>query len=170
MKFNFTLRLEQPRDFEAISNVTRLAFANHPFSQHYEEFMILALRREGALTLSLVAEVDSKIVGHVAFSPLSISDGSSAWFALGPVSVHPEYQRTGVGSALIREGLARLKANGMQGCALVGDPQYYTRFGFKKVEGLTCPGIPPEYFVALRSQGKMPQGIVTFHEGFQAKQ
>ena len=75
-------------------------------SNHTEQFIIEALRSARALTVSLVAEVDGIVVGHIAFSPVTMSDGTSAWYGLGPVSVHPEYQRNGIGKALIQEGLA----------------------------------------------------------------
>ncbi|MCC7147433.1 MAG: N-acetyltransferase [Phycisphaeraceae bacterium] len=109
------------------------------------------------------------MVGHIAFSPVTISDGSVGWFGLGPVSVVPEYQRRGIGSALIREGIERLKALGAQGCCLVGHREYYPRFGFKNVAGLSHAGVPAEVFFALSFGGRMPQGAVEFHEGFGAK-
>jgi putative acetyltransferase len=82
--------------------------------------------------------------------------------------VLPAYQQIGIGKALIREGLARLKALGARGCCLVGHPGYYTKFGFKNVDGLSLEGVPPEVFFALSLDGSYPQGMVTFHEGFAA--
>lgn len=76
-----------------------------------------ALRAAEALTISLVAEVDNKLVGHIAFSPLTISDGTAHWYGLGPLAVLPAYQRQGIGKALMQQGLADLKANAAQGCA-----------------------------------------------------
>ena len=73
--------------------------------------------------MSLVAEVDGRVVGHIAFSPVAMSDGTNHWYGLGPVSVLPQCQRRGIGKALIQEGLARLKELGAKGCCLVGHPQ-----------------------------------------------
>jgi len=84
------------------------------------------------------------------------------------VSVLPEYQRQGIGKALIREGLSRLKDLNVQGCCLVGHPEYYKRFGFKNIPGLVHEGVPQEVFLALSLDGHAPQGIVEFHEGFKA--
>jgi putative acetyltransferase len=78
----------------------------------------------------------------------------------------PEYQRRGIGSALIREGLSRLKALDAAGCCLVGHPAYYRRFGFENAPGLVCEGVPRDVFFALSIDGHIPQGIVEFHEAF----
>ena len=133
-----------------------------------EQFIVKALRAAGALTLSLVAEIDGRVVGHVAFSPVIISDGTKDWYGLGPVSVLPEYQKQGIGNSLINEGLSLLKQLGSQGCALVGDPNYYIRFGFKNFPELVHEGIPQEFFLCMPFTDAIPQGIVTFHQGFLA--
>nr|WP_269213786.1 N-acetyltransferase [Vibrio sp. VB16] len=83
------------------------------------------------LTISLVAEIDSRIVGHIAFLPVTISDGTIGWYDLGPISVLPEYYKQGIGNSLMINGLSMLKELKAQGCALVGDPNYYNRFGFR---------------------------------------
>jgi putative acetyltransferase len=108
------------------------------------------------------------VVGHIAFSPVNISDGTSDWYGLGPVSVLPEYQRKGIGKALMEEGLSQLKALGARGCCLVGHPEYYRKFGFENPSGLVHEGVPPEVFFALTFDGPIPQGNVTFHDGFLA--
>jgi len=162
------IRNETTSDIEAISEVTIAAFQNHPISNHTEQFIITALRDANALTISLVAEVGGKVVGHIAFSPVTISDGSPDWYGLGPVSVLPEYQKQGIGKALIHEGLSLLKALGGKGCALVGDPNYYKRFGFRNIPNLIHEGIPQEVFLALPLNEKIPQDTVVFHEGFLA--
>ena len=97
-----------------------------------------------------------------------MSDGTKDWYRLGPVSVHPDFQRQGIGKALIQEGLSRLKNLKAKGCCLVGHPQYYRQFGFNNVEGLVHEGVPQEVFFALSFDGNMPQGNVMFHEGFRA--
>ena len=124
------IRDERPEDVDAIRNLTARAFAGMPYSDGTESAIVDRLREAGTLTLSLVAAMDGAVVGHVAFSPVAISDGSKDWFGLGPISVEPQHQREGIGSALVDAGLSRLKALGARGCVLVGDPGYYGRFGF----------------------------------------
>lgn len=162
------IRPESPADAQAITDLTVAAFETLAISSHTEQFIVQALRAAGALTLSLVAELDGRVVGHIAFSPVTMSDGSAHWYGLGPVSVLPAHQRQGIGGALIREGLARLQALGAKGCCLVGHPGYYPRFGFINPQGLAVEGVPPEAFFALRFDGPMPQGHVTFHAAFLA--
>lgn len=162
------IRKETTSDIEAISQVTTAAFRTLPISNHTEQFIIEALRAAGALTLSLVAEIDGRVVGHVAFSPVIISDGAKDWYGLGPVSVLPECQKQGIGISLINEGLSLLKQLNGKGCALVGDPNYYKWFGFKNFPELVYEGVPQEVFLALPFDEKIPQGIVVFHEGFLA--
>ena len=162
------IRKETTSDIEAITQITIAAFRTVPISNHTEQFIIKALRAAGALTLSLVAEIDGRVVGHVAFSPVIISDGATGWYGLGPVSVLPDYQKQGIGKALINKGLSLLKDMGGEGCALVGDPNYYKRFGFKNYPELIHEGIPQEVFLVLPFTEKIPKGIVVFHEGFKA--
>lgn len=163
-----TLRDETESDFAAIRDVTEAAFRTLAISGHTEQFIIEALRTAGALTISLVATLNGTVVGHLAFSPVTMSDGTPGWYGLGPVSVLPAYQRQGIGKALIAEGLARLKALAANGCCLVGHPGYYGRFGFENPSGLALDGVPPEVFFALPFNGRMPQGTVVFHEAFMA--
>ena len=162
------IRNETTSDIEAISEVTIAAFQNLQISNHTEQFIINALRAANALTASLVAEIDRRVIGHIAFSPVTISDGSPNWYGLGPVSVLPEHQRRGIGKSLIQEGLSLLKGLGGEGCVLVGDPNYYKRFGFRNIPDLIHEGIPQEVFLALPFNEKNPQGIVLFHRGFLA--
>ncbi len=129
MRNDIRVRPETPADVSVITDLTVAAFRTLAISNHTEQFIITALRAAGALTLSLVAEVDGRVVGHIAFSPVTISDGSQSWYGLGPVSVLPEFQGQGIGGALIRDGLSRLKDLNACGCCLVGHPGYYTRFG-----------------------------------------
>jgi len=169
LKLNMIIRNETEADVEAISEVTMAAFEKHPYSHQTEQFIINALRAADVLTISLVAEMDNKVVGHIAFSPATISDGSQGWYGLGPISVLPELQKQGIGKAMMHEGLLRLKAMGAKGCALVGDPNYYVRFGFRNIPGLIYEHVPQENFLVLQFDESRPQGIVTFHEGFNAK-
>lgn len=164
------IRNETDGDADAITAVTLAAFATLEISQHTEQFIVKALRAAGALAVSLVAELYGRVVGHVAFSPVVLSDGTPDWHGLGPVSVLPAHQRQGIGKALIRQGLARLQAMGARGCCLVGHPDYYRKFGFRNLDQLAHAGVPPEYFLALSFDGHWPQGAVAFHEAFGARE
>jgi putative acetyltransferase len=168
MNPKIVIRNETPRDVGAITEVTSAAFKPLEISSHTEQLVIEALRAAQALTVSLVAELEGRVIGHIAFSPVTISDGASNWYGLGPVSVLPAYQRQGIGTALIQAGLSRLKDLQAQGCCLVGHPDYYRKFGFTNMSGLVLEGVPPEVFFALSFDGHIPQGKVTFHEGFKA--
>jgi putative acetyltransferase len=162
------IRNETIADIGAISEVTIAAFETLEVSNQTEHFIIDALRTAHALTISLVAELGGRVVGHIAFSPVTISDGTRDWYGLGPVSVLPEYQCQGIGTALIQEGLSRRKDLNAEGCCVVGHPEYYRKFGFENVPELTIEGVPPEVFFALAFQGSTPRGTVTFHDGFKA--
>ena len=162
------IRPEAPADVAALAAVTEAAFLDAPHSDHNEQFILAGLRAAGALTISLVAEVHGIIVGHVALSPVSLSDGTPAWFGLGPVSVLPPWQGRGIGSALIKEALERLSARGASGCVVLGDPAYYRRFGFANDAGLVLPDVPPEYFMALAFRPPAPRGTVAYHPAFRA--
>lgn len=168
MNSEMVIRNETPDDIDAITEVTIAAFKTLPISQHTEQFIIEALRAANALTVSLVAEVNNRVIGHIAFSPVTISDGTPNWYGLGPVSVLPEYQRKGSGKALIEEGLSHLRDLNARGCCLVGHPEYYKKFGFENVSGLVHEGVPPEFFFALSFDGNIPRGTVVFHEAFRA--
>ena len=168
MNLKFIIRDETDADVTAITEVTIAAFKSLEISNHTEQFIIEALRTANALSISLVAEIDARVIGHIAFSPLTISDGTQNWYGLGPVSVLPEFQRQGIGKALIQEGLSRLKDMNARGCCLVGHPDYYRKFGFKNVSDLVCEGVPQEVFFALSFDGHIPHGEVTFHEAFKA--
>ena len=106
------IRQETPADIEAITEITKLAFENHPFSRNTEQFIINALRAANALTVSLVAQIDGAVVGHIAFSPVTFTDGSQNWYGLGPISVRPAYQKQGIGTSLVSQGLRLLKDAG----------------------------------------------------------
>ena len=162
------IRDESPSDIQAIDTITRAAFAHHPYSRQTEQFIVKALRAAGALAVSLVAEEAGEVVGHIAFSRVSVPEGGEGWYGLGPVSVAPACQRRGIGSALVREGLARLNARQAAGCILVGDPGFYRRFGFSALPGLVHAGVPDENVLALRFGVARPRGAVTFHPAFWA--
>jgi putative acetyltransferase len=169
MNQNFVIRDEAVGDFGTITKVTIEAFNTLEISNHTEQFIIEALRAARALTISLVAEMDGCVIGHIAFSPITISDNTTNWYGLGPISVLPGHQRKGIGKSLIKEGLSRLKNLNAQGCCVVGHPDYYKKVGFKNISGLVLEGVPEEVFLSLPFSDHIPQGSVTFHEGFKAE-
>lgn len=161
------IRPEKQGDEAVIEQVTRAAFAKLRYSDQTEPIIIRRLREAGGLALSLVAEMDGQVVGHVAFSRVTVDGEDKGWLGLGPISVKPELQRKGIGSLLIRAGLAQIRAGGVKGCVLEGDPNYYKRFGFKSYPGLTYHGAPsPEFFMALPFYEDAPQGSVEYHPVF----
>ncbi|HOB60933.1 MAG TPA: N-acetyltransferase [Candidatus Competibacteraceae bacterium] len=169
MKAKLVIRNEIDADIEAISAVTVAAFKTLKISNHTEQFIIAALRAAKALSVSMVAEIDGRVVGHIAFSPVTLSDGTPNWYGLGPISVLPEYQRQGIGKALIQTGLSQLKDMKAQGCCLVGHPDYYKKFGFANTSKLVLEGVPPQVFFVRSFDGRVPQGKVVFHDGFSAE-
>lgn len=168
MNMKFTIRDERSGDIASIAFITEEAFKIMEISDHTEQFIINALRAAGALTITLVAEMDGNVIGHIAFSPVTMSDGSGGWYGLGPVSVLPDHQHQGVGKALIEEGLSRLIDLGARGCCLVGHPEYYKKFGFKNVTELVYAGVPQEVFFVRSFDGNIPRGEVAFHDAFKA--
>ncbi len=155
------IRPETPQDAEAIFELTQAAFAPKGFSDGTEGAIIAAMRQSGDLTLSLVAEDEGEIIGHVAFSPATISDSAGDWYGLGPISVREDCQRQGIGRKLTNEGLTRLKAGGAAGCALTGDPAIYTRFGFIS-NGLRHAGTKDHCVLWQSFSGAPARGTVTF--------
>jgi putative acetyltransferase len=162
------IRSEEFGDIEAIEVVTTAAFLNAPHTDHTEQYIVRELRNADALSISLVAEHQGDIIGHVAISPITISDGTTGWFGLGPISVSPNLQKSGIGSKLMLAALEALKGSGASGCVLLGDPAYYSRFGFRPESGIVLPDVPAEYFQALPFSATLPIGDVTYHEAFNA--
>ncbi|MBD2070636.1 N-acetyltransferase [Leptolyngbya sp. FACHB-671] len=163
---NINIREEVASDVADIRALIVAAFLNAPHTSHTEQFIVDALRNSGNLAISLVAEVDGQVVGHIAISPVSISDGSQNWYGLGPISVIPKYQGLGIGSQLMRQALASLRDRGASGCVVLGNPEYYSRFGFKAEPNLVLPEVPPEYFQAISFDRRIPSGLVSYHESF----
>jgi predicted N-acetyltransferase YhbS len=164
------IRPETNADFSSIFHVTEQAFKNHPHSSQTEQFIVNELRNNNALSLSLVAESNQKIIGHIAFSEVHISDGATQWYIAGPLSVLPGFQRKGIGSALIKTGLKILQTQlNANGCVLVGSPEYYNRFGFFSSPELNAAEVPQEFVLALSlQQGKLPTGYISWNEAFSA--
>ncbi len=163
------IRPETPADIPAIFHVNQRAFG-----RDNEARLVNKLRGENAITLSLVAQVDEAIVGHILFSPVTIRDGETEWQALGlgPVAVLPEFQKQGIGSKLIRAALAELKMRGHGVVIVLGHAEYYPRFGFQPSQpfGIRWEvDVPAEVFMlteltpgALRGR----RGVVRYHPAF----
>ena len=162
------VRTETDRDREGIREVNIAAFRGHRYSQQTEHLIVEALRAAGALEVSLVAESDGEVVGHIAFSAASIGGSSTGWFVLGPVAVQPARQGEGIGRALVEAGLDALRSRGAGGCVLVGDPAFYVRFGFGQYPGVAWHGVPDENVLCLLMSGEMPTGEVAHHPAFLA--
>ncbi|MXO63389.1 GNAT family N-acetyltransferase [Altererythrobacter oceanensis] len=162
------IRPEAAEDIHSIRKLTNAAFLGVEHSSQTEGAIVDALREAAALSLSLVAEKGSSILGHIGFSSVLIDGDDIGWFGLGPVSVSPCRQRSGVGSALVKEGLQALTQRNAQGCVVLGDPTYYSRFGFTSDHALRYPGVPAEYFQSLVLTGKPAAGEVSYHAAFGA--
>lgn len=151
-----TVRDEAPADLDAVRAVVTRAF-----EQPAEASLVDALRKAGKATISLVAERDGRIVGHILFSPVTLAEAPHALFApapapfasgLAPLAVAPEEQKTGIGSALVRAGLARCRAAGHAFVVVLGSPAYYGRFGFVDAERHRLHSeyhVPPGVFQVL---------------------
>jgi putative acetyltransferase len=176
---SLVVRPERPGDEAAIFTVTRDAFVGAQHSSGTEQLIVDELRRRGVLTVSLVAERAGGAVGHVAISPVTIVPSEVAvdhhtvevvdgWYGLGPVSVLPDHQGQGVGTVLIGQALRALAD--AQGCVVLGDPDYYGRFGFRPDPRLALPGVPPESFQVLRlAANEVPRGTVAYDLAFEAE-
>jgi len=146
--------------------VIATAFEHAPHASGTEAAIVDALRASNVLTLSLVAEEHSEVVGCAAYSPVSVGGIHAGWFGLGPIAVVKRMQRRGIGRALIETGLERLRAMGAQGCVVLGEPDYYARFGFESDANLRFPGVPDQYFQRLLFRGPAPMGVVEYHAAF----
>ena len=161
------IKSEERQDVPTIREIVRLAFSDAPHSRGTEAAIIDGLRAAGALSNSLVAIDAGRIVGHIATSPVEIEKGSGRWFGLGPVSVIPDRQLQGIGSAIITEALKRLRKSGAAGCVVLGDPAYYRRFGFEHDPAVRYRDVPPPYFQLLSFTGQRPSGAIEYHRAFE---
>ena len=163
----WAIREERPGDEAATAALTEAAFRDLPYSDGTEATIIERLRADGNLALSLVAEDSGgTIVGHAAFSPVTIAGEAQGWYGLGPLSVSPARQREGIGSALVRGGLERLAGERAAGCVVLGEPAYYGRFGFRHEPRLSYPGPRPEYFQMVAFADSWPEGTVRYAPAF----
>jgi putative acetyltransferase len=175
-----TIRDEQPADRAAVRTVVTAAFG-----QPAEADLVEALHAANAALVALVAVVDGSVVGHIMFSPMSSHDDMNAedhsathqscrLAGLAPMAVAPAYQRSGIGGQLVREGLHRCAALGLDGVVVLGHADYYPRFGFSRADtfGLRCEyDVPPENFMALTLPDRtLPEsgGLFRYHSAFAA--
>jgi len=162
------IRPEDPTDTAAIRSIVTAAFRDAAHTGGNEADIVDALRIGGVLTVSLVAEDEGNIIGHVAFSPVTVNSREVGWFGLGPVAVLVEKRRCGIGAALVEAGLKHLDDLGARGCVVLGDPAYYRRFGFQSDSRLRFADVPSEYFQRLVIHGEPPQGVVNYPPAFSA--
>jgi putative acetyltransferase len=143
------IREERPGDEAAVAAVVEQAFG-----RPLEADLVAALRRDGTVALSLVAEAEGRVLGHILFSPVIIEGATEGFAAAGlaPLAVLPAFQRLGIGSALVSAGLRRCRELGFSRAVVMGDPHYYQRFGFSPAAaaGIRFPGdVPQEAFMAI---------------------
>ena len=161
------IRPEIPADQPRIYEIVTAAFEGQPYADGDEQDLVDNLRGAGALTISLVADLDGDIVGHIAFSPARASAPEQSWYALGPVAVRPDLQRRGIGAELIERGLELLVCRGADGCILTGDPGYYQRFGFALSAEHTPERESTSHFMTQSlSNAVPPPGPIQFHPTF----
>lgn len=163
------IRPEAACDLDGIREVNVEAFRDHPISRQTEHLIVDALREAGSLEVSLVAVGEGRVIGHIALSKARVGDMSSGWFLLGPLAVLPDLQGQGIGSALVESALAELRSMAADGCVLVGDPDYYRRFGFSTFPGLTHEGVPDQYVLALPFTEFAPRGGISAHSAFEVE-
>lgn len=146
------IRDETPEDAGAVRQINDAAFG-----QDAEGRLVDELRKQGAAVVSLVAEVDGRIVGHILFSPVTMEGTEGAKnpggaVGLAPMAVLPEFQKQGIGGRLIRTGLERCRERGAALVVVLGHPEYYPRFGFVPASryGLSCKWpVPDPVFMAM---------------------
>jgi len=124
LEYFMTVRLENPTDLQPITEVHGCAF-----STETEGRIVEKLRQNGNLVISLVCEIDDRIVGHIAYSPI-FHENQTVGLGLGPVAVSPEYQRRGIGTALIEKGNMIAMSKGFNKIFVLGDTIFYSQFGF----------------------------------------
>lgn len=135
MKLIVHIRQERPEDYQWVVELTERAFKTMPYSNGREGMLVHHLRKSSSFIpeLSLVAEYEGKVVGHILFTPIHIDNGNQQFtsLVLAPVSVLPEFHNKGIGSQLINAGHQKAKELGYGSAILVGHPEYYPRFGYQ---------------------------------------
>lgn len=163
-----TIRLEEAGDYAAIRRVTVEAFG-----QPDEADLIEALRSAADPFVSLVADDSGDVVGHIAFSPVTIETGAIVGMGLAPMAVMPDRQREGIGAALVRDGLDAAGQAGADAVVVLGHPEYYPQFGFRPASAVGLHStyhVPDEAFMAIELRpGALAgaRGRVTYHPAFE---
>lgn len=163
------IRHERPQDISAIRKVNEAAFETGT-----ESDLVDALRDKKAHVISMVAEKEDRIIGHILFSPVTLTAEGLEVTLLGlaPMAVLPEYQNQGIGSKLVENGLEESRRKGYPAVVVLGHPDYYPRFGFvpsQKYNISTEYDVPPEVFMVLELQsGALSglSGIANYHGAF----
>jgi putative acetyltransferase len=160
------IRDETPNDEPAIREVN-----NQAFGQPLEARLVEILREHDGLLLSLVAVVEERIVGHILFTPVTLTTGVDEvrGAGLGPMAVLPEFQRVAVGSKLIISGIERMKQRGVPFIAVLGHAAYYPRFGFQKASdyGVRCQWeVPDDAFMIMPITDRPPPGLARYRDEF----
>lgn len=160
------IRPEEERDFDAVYNLNALAFDGN------DEADLVGRMREIDPYFALVAELDSRVVGHIAFSGLTLNGKPSRFLGLAPMAVLPEFQNQSIGSALVTEGLERMANEGFGAVFLIGHPNYYPRFGFEPAgkRGFTCEFPSPDdaFLVRELAEGSLSgrSGLIEYNAAF----
>lgn len=156
------IRDETPADIVVVQTLTEAAFAPMSFSNGTEALALAGLREADDLRLSLVAETDGQVVGHVAFSDVLLNGEPSKWVGLGPIAVRRELQKQGIGTALVNAGAKRLSDEGAFGMVLIGNPMVYGPMDFVSDDRLSYRDLPTR-LVQYRAFGdRVPEGEITF--------
>ncbi|HET9912068.1 MAG TPA: N-acetyltransferase [Anaerolineales bacterium] len=159
------VRNEEAKDFKQVRQILCAAFPSEAESK-----LVDALRANGKASISLVAVQEEKVLGHILFSPVTITPTSQAkGIGLAPVAVRPDVQSQGIGSRLIREGLRLCKESGYDYCVVLGGPKYYQRFGFEKASQFGVQneyGVDEEFMVIHFSKHNVVQGLVKYAPEF----
>jgi len=164
----FAIRAEKERDRDTVHTVNMAAFETPS-----ETYLVEALRQQAQPVVSLVAEENGEIVGHIMFSPISLSDHPNLKvMGLAPVAVAPAHQRKGIGSALVRAGLDQCRQLDFVAVVVLGHPEYYARFGFSPSSQFGIDSeydVPEEVFMAMELQPEAlsrKTGTVRYHPAF----
>jgi len=165
--FDLQIRAEQVHDYAAVRRINEAAFDGPA-----EANLIEILRQRADPVVSMVAEKDGKVLGHIMFSPVSVQGANGLVMGLAPMAVNPGQQRSGAGTRLVREGLTKCAELGAIGVVVLGHPEFYPRFGFVPASrlGIGCEyDVPDDVFMAmeLRDNGlEGVSGVARYHEAF----
>ncbi|MBT30161.1 MAG: GNAT family N-acetyltransferase [Thalassobius sp.] len=161
-----TIRQEITEDHKAVFELIEKAFKDEVYSDHTEQFLVERLRMSKAFepALSIVAEVDNKIVGHILLTKVKIKNGDDEFdsLALTPVSVLPDYQRKGVGRKLIEQAHQKAKELDFKSVLVLGHEAYYPKFGYQQANnfGIKFPfDVPPENCMAIELVENVLSGV-----------